>query len=238
MRRREVLHRCTTPDHETLELALEGGFHVIRVNGVPLMSGATFGSEQAMARIAAEVLGPRPAPAVLVGGLGMGFTLRAALDVFGADARVTVAELLPCMIEFSRGVLGHLANHPLRDPCVRLHEGDVRETFLENAWDAILLDVDNGPEAFTVARNGSLYSPASLSRVHRSLRPGGVFITWSASASPAFEARLRASGFQCEVRRVRARGAIKKGPIHTLFVARAPSTGPSARQPKPRRGAQ
>jgi spermidine synthase len=219
--RREVTHRATTPDGQTLELAREAGHYVIRVAGVPLMSSATYGSEQAMARIAAERLGKRRAPKALVGGLGMGFTLRATLDVFAKDARVTVAELLPSVIEFSRGVLGPLANHPLTDRRVTLYEGDVRDLFQPNAWDVILLDVDNGPDAFTIAGNASLYGPAGLDRIRRSLTEGGVFVTWSAYQSPPFEARLRRSGFQTEALRVKARGEIRKGANHTLYVARA-----------------
>lgn len=235
MRPREVLHRATTPDREPLELAREAGHFVIRVSGVPLMTSATYGSEQAMARVAAERLAPRRAPKILVGGLGMGFTLRAALDSFGPNARLTVAELLPCMIEFSRGVLGPLADHPLEDPRVSLHAGDVRDVLRTAAWDVILFDVDNGPEAFTIAGNASLYGTAGMTRVLRALTPGGIFVTWSAYASPAFEKRLRGVGFQVDVQRVKARGEIRKGANHTLFVAHAPGggrpRGPAPREP-------
>ena len=224
--RREVTHRATTPDGEPLALAREAGHWVIRVSGVPLMSSATYGSEQAMASVAAERVGKRRAPKILVGGLGMGFTVRAALDEFGKDARVVVAELLPSVIEFSRGVLGPLADHPLSDPRVELYEGDVRDKFQPNAWDAVLLDVDNGPDAFTLAGNASLYGAASLSRVRKSLVDGGVFVTWSAYQSPPFESRLRSAGFQVEVMRVKARGKIKKGANHTLYVA---GVGPRAK---------
>jgi spermidine synthase len=228
MRAREVLDRTHTPDNRPLELALEGGYYVIRVDHTPLMSSATFGSEQAMARIAHEMLGDRPKPRVLVGGLGMGFTLRAVLDEFGPALRVTVAELLPALVRYSREVLGHLAKHPLRDRRVRLYEGDVRVAIDEGGWDAILLDVDNGPEALTTRSNASLYGHAALERMRKSLKLGGVLVVWSAFASRDFESRLRRAGFASEVHRVRARGEIRKGATHTLFTARAPRRAPRA----------
>jgi spermidine synthase len=195
---------------------------VIRVDNVPLMTSATYGSEQAMAKVAAEVLGKHPKPRVLVGGLGMGFTLRAALDVFGPGAQITVAELLPCMIAYSRGVLGHLAKHPLRDKRVRIHQGDVSALLTEERWDVVLMDVDNGPDAFTTKANARLYNESSVERLRRTLSPKGVLVTWSAYASPRFEARLRSTGMRCEVRRVKARGEIRKGATHFLYVAQAP----------------
>jgi spermidine synthase len=223
MRAREVLDRTQTPDRQPLELAREAGHYVIRVSGIPLMSSAAFGSEQAMACIAYELLGPRPCSQVLVGGLGMGFTLRAVLDTFADDARVTVAELLPSLVDYSRTVLGHLANHPLADPRVHLHQGDVRVPIGRQRWDVILLDVDNGPDALTTAGNASLYSEAGVLRLSRALSPGGVLVVWSAFESRRFEERLRRTGMSCETRKVRARTDVGKGAIHTLFVAHAPN---------------
>lgn len=228
MQRRELLDTTLTPDGQTLQLAVEAGHYVIRVAGVPLMTSASFGSEQAMARVAAEVLGKQDRPQVLVGGLGMGFTLRAALDSFGPGARFTVAELLPCMIAYSRGVLGHLAQHPLRDRRVRIHAGDVRTLFTEARWDVVLMDVDNGPDAFTTASNASLYNATSVERLRRTLLPKGVLVAWSAYASPSFESKLRSTGLRCEVRRVKARGEIKKGATHFLYVAQAPGRSRAA----------
>jgi spermidine synthase len=223
MRAREVLDRTHTPDRQLLELAREAGHYVIRVSGIPLMSSAAFGSEQAMARIACDLLGPRAHARVLVGGLGMGFTLRAVLDAFARDAHVTVAELLPSLVHYSRNVLGHLADHPLADPRVELHEGDVRVPIARGRWDVILLDVDNGPDALTTAGNASLYSTTGVGRLSRALTPGGVLVVWSAFGSRTFEERLRRTGLSCETRRVRARGELRKGAMHTLFVAHAPS---------------
>jgi spermidine synthase len=222
MQPREVLARAQTPDRQTLELALEGGRYVIRVGRVLLMTSATYGSEQEMARVAREVLGKRANPRVLVGGLGMGFTLRAVLDAFGPDLKVTVAELMPAVVGFSRDILGHIADHPLRDPRVQVYEGDVRHAIEQGPWDAILLDVDNGPEAVTVGRNAELYSASSLQRIRRALTPGGVFVLWSATQNRKFESRVRSAQLTCTARTVRARGPIRKGARHTLFVARAP----------------
>jgi spermidine synthase len=237
MRARKVLDRTTTPDEKPLELSYEGEQFVIRVDGVPLMGSAAVGSEQAMAQIAAELLGTRKAPRVLVGGLGMGFTLRAVLDAFASDASVVVAELMPALVGYARGVLAHLAARPLDDPRVQLHLGDVHEPIARGPWDAVLLDVDNGPIALSVRSNSRLYSTAGLARLRKSLRADGVLIVWSADASPLFESRLRQAGFECETRRVRARGAVRKGRFHWLFVARpgpAPKTASSGSRARPR----
>lgn len=218
MRKREVLDRSTTPDGQLLELAREGGHYAIRVGNALLMSSAASGSEQQMAVIARKILGERRAPRILIGGLGMGYTLRAALEHFGRDARVTVAELLPALIRYARTHLAELAGHPLDDPRVELFEGDVREPIARGGWDAILLDVDNGPSALTAASNASLYSPAGTARLHRALRRDGVLIVWSVARDARYEARLRAGGFEHEIVRVRARAG--KGATHSLFVAR------------------
>jgi spermidine synthase len=223
MKPREVLNRTTTPDGEPLELAREAGHYVIRVAGVPLMSSARTGSEQAMARVAAEELAasssPKRAPRVLVGGLGMGFTVRAALDTFGDQATITVAELLPALVEYNRGVLGDLAGCPLADRRVHLFEGDVRAMLARGGWDAVLMDVDNGPDAFTASSNASLYGDVGAGLMARSLEPGGVLVVWSAYPDPGFERRLRRAGLRCEIQRVHARGDVKKGGRHILFVA-------------------
>ena len=218
MRKREVLDRSTTPDGTLLELAREAGYYVIRVGHALLMSSAASASEQHMAVIARELLGDRPAPRILIGGFGMGYTLRAVLDNFGSDAQVTVAELLPALIQFARTHLAELAGHALDDPRVELFEGDVREPIARGGWDAILLDVDNGPSALTAASNASLYSPAGTARLHRALRPGGVLVVWSVAPDTRYEARLRAGGFDHKI--VRARARVGKGATHTLFVAR------------------
>jgi spermidine synthase len=220
MRMREVLDRSTTPDQAPIELAREAGHYVIRVAGKVLMSSAAYGSEQRMAATARELLGPRRSPQVLVGGLGMGFTLRAVLDGFGRDARVTVAELLPAVVGYVRTVLAPLAGNPLSDPRVELYEGDVRGALARGGWDAILLDVDNGPDALTTPSNASLYSRSGSARLRRALAPDGVLVVWSAAPDARFEARLRAAGLDCRTERVRARAPLAKAGTHTLFIAR------------------
>ena len=217
---REVIARSTTPDGEPLELSREGGYFVIRVGHVPLMSSAAFGSEQHMARVAHDAVGRRPAPRVLVGGLGMGFTLRAVLDAFGSDASVTVAELLPDVVGYVRGVLAGVAAHPLDDARVTLYEGDVRDCLTPSAWDAVLLDVDNGPQALTVASNRSLYE--DVGPLARCLVPGGVLVVWSATQSRAFEQRLRRARLDVQSRRVCARG--HRGSRHVLYIGARPVT--------------
>jgi spermidine synthase len=220
----EILDQSLTPDGEPLELAIERGYFVLRVNSRVLMSSASYGSEQAMARIAAEKLGEhRHAPRVLVGGLGMGHTLRAVLDEFPATAAVSVAELLPDLVRYNRGVLGPLARHPLLDRRVTLFVGDVADSIAEGGWDAILLDVDNGPDAFVDGGNANLYSDDGCRRLAGALNPGGVAVVWSAYASRPYEASLRRAGLACTTRRVSARAPARKGGKHVLFIAEKPS---------------
>ena len=160
-------------------------------------------------------------PRVLVGGLGMGFTLRAVLDLLPPSAIVTVAELVPAVIDWNRQTLGALAGHPLTDPRVRIEIGDVGFTLRANAgrFDAILLDVDNGPAAVTTAGNASLYDNSGVEAAHAALAPGGTLAVWSAWEDRKFEQRLRHYGFAVEVSRVRAR--LKKGgPRHVIFLGR------------------
>jgi len=222
MKPRTILDRTTTPDGAANELAVDAdGHHSIRLAGSPLMSSASYGSEQAMATVAHELLGKRANCKVLVGGLGMGFTCRAALDEFGADAEVTVAELLPSVVGHNHGPLGTLADHPLLDERTRLFDGDVRELLTRGAWDAILIDVDDGPDARTTPANKALFSHKGIARLARALRRTGVLVVWSAYASPAFEATLRRTDLAVETRRVYARAPARKGPKHTLFIGRA-----------------
>jgi len=215
---REILDRAQTPDGSPLELAREHGHFMIRISGTPLMSSQMQGSENAMAHLAHEALGSLQSPRILVGGLGMGFTLRSALDVFGKDAHVTVSELLPPVIEYNRGPLAHLADQPLDDPRVTIHEGDVGLQLHPERWDVILMDVDNGPDAFTTRDNARLYSERGVKRLVKSLRPGGVLAVWSAYPSDRFKDRLRRSGLHCRSKIIRARWPLEKGPKHTIFI--------------------
>ena len=194
---------------------------VILASGKPLMSSRMHGSEEALASLSCGHLMCAAAPHVLVGGLGMGFTLRATLDRLPPSATVVIAELIPAVVEWNRGPIGPLAQQPLADPRVQLEVSDVLETLRASPtrFDAVLLDVDNGPDAFTTARNAALYDDQGLVAIRSALAPGGVLAVWSAWEDRKFEQRLRYNGFTVQVQRVRAR--LKKGgPRHTIFVAR------------------
>lgn len=193
----------------------------LRISGYisELMNSRQHGSEEALAELTCPRIAARPAPQVLVGGLGMGFTLAAALRSLPAPARVTVAELVPEVAEWNRGELGDVAGRPLDDPRTRLHLGDVAAVIRQSpgTYDAILLDVDNSPEGMTHAGNDWLYSRGGLSAIAAALRPGGVLGVWSVEDAPAFTSRLRRARFEVEVHSVRARG--DRGARHTVWVA-------------------
>ena len=220
----EVLGETTAPDGTRLALTRRGGEYVILANGKGLMSNRMHGSEEALAAFALKQLPDPDAPQVLVGGLGMGYTLRAALDHLPPGAAITVAELLPAVVEWNRGPLGPLADHPLKDRRVSVAPGDVANTLRDHssALDAVLLDVDNGPAAFTTDFNGGLYDNAGVARFRAALKPGGTLAVWSAWDDRKFEQRLRYAGFTVRVEHVRAR--LKKGgPHHTIFLAHRPA---------------
>jgi len=216
----ELLGQTRAPDGAELALTLRSGEYVILANGKSLMSSRMHGSEEALAAFACARIRGREEPRVLIGGLGMGFTLRATLDLLPPDGEVVVAELLPAVVEWNRGPLGPLAGHPLKDRRVRVEQGDVAATLRSsaNAFDAILLDVDNGPAAFATSGNAELYNDAGLAAARTALKKGGVLAVWSARDDRRFEQRLRYARFRVEVERVR--GRLKKGgPRHTIFVA-------------------
>jgi len=194
----------------------------IRVGRDELMNSGTHGSEDALASLAYARLGARTGRRVLVGGLGMGFTAAAALRDLGEDGRVTVAELVPAVVEWNRGPLAHLAGDPLADPRVDVHTGDVADLLRtrNDAYDAILLDVDNGPHGMTTGANHWLYGPAGLARAWRALRPGGVLAVWSAGPDEAFTRRLGQAGFISECRRIPAHGS--RGRRHVIWLASRP----------------
>lgn len=218
---RELLGTALTPDGKPLELWRDPPNNlVVRVNGITLMASRQHGSEEVLAERALAGLRDRPGVRVLVGGLGLGYTLRASLDRLGADATVVCSELFPAIVEWNRGPLGHLADHPLTDPRVVLDMGDVLHRIADpgTGFDAIMLDVDNGPEAFTTSTNDRLYGKQALQQIRQALRPGGMLAVWSAFPSPEFERKLRGSGYAVDVAPVRARAG--KGPRHWLFLAR------------------
>ncbi len=220
----EVLGEATAPDGTRLALTRRGGEYVILANGKSLMSNRMHGSEEALAALALKALAHRDDARVLVGGLGMGYTLRATLDHLPPSASVMVAELLPAVIEWNIGPLGPLAERPLADRRVELARGDVADILRAHvgAFDAVLLDVDNGPAAFTTDFNGGLYDNAGLLTIRAALKPGGTVAVWSAWEDRKFEQRLRYAGFLVSVEHVRAR--LKKGgPHHTIFIGRLPA---------------
>ncbi|MBI5450804.1 MAG: hypothetical protein HY940_05550 [Gammaproteobacteria bacterium] len=214
-------------DGKRLSLYQRDTEYSIRLGGRDgeLMNSRSHGSEERLAELASARMAARQhgAPQVLIGGLGMGYTLAAALRAFGTTARVTVAELVPDVIEWNRGPLSPLAGHPLTDPRAQVVEGDVAQHILgkHGCYDAILLDVDNGPEGLTYDGNNWLYGEEGLTAAYNALRPGGVYAVWSAGRSPSFTGRLLKTGFVPEEVVVRARG--NKGPRHVIWVARRPA---------------
>jgi len=219
----EHLDSATVPrSRSELTLRRRGDEYSIRVDGQELMNSRVHGSEEALARIACTRVAERAAARILVGGLGMGFTLRAALRHLRADAQVTVAELAPAVVRWNREYLGDFAERPLDDARVAVVEGDVAELIAAevNAWDAIILDVDNGPEGFTRGANDWLYGRAGLVVTLRALRAGGVLAVWSASPDRAFTQRLQQSGFVVEDYRVPA--GPSGGGKHTIWIATRP----------------
>jgi spermidine synthase len=217
----ELLAEARTPGGDALTLTRQGSEYVILANGKSLMSSRMHGSEEALAVYTCRAARTMDAPTVLVGGLGMGFTLRATLDLLPPHANAVVAELMPAVVEWNRGPLGPLAGHPLKDRRVVVEVGDVADTLRSSPgrFDAVLLDVDNGPAAFTASKNRGLYDDPGLAAARAALKPGGVLGVWSAREDRRFEQRLRYGGFTVTVERVRAR--LKKGgPRHTIFLGR------------------
>lgn len=220
MKRWELLGATSASDGTDIRLMRRDDEYAILANGRPLMSSRQHGSEEALATLGCMEARRLTRPRVLVGGLGMGFTLRAVLDVLPSGAFVTVAELVPAVIRWNREPLAALAGFPLRDPRVRIDVADVGFTLRaqRGRFDAILLDVDNGPAPFTVAVNAGLYDNSGVAAAYAALCPTGTLAIWSAWEDTEFEQRLRFHGFAVEVVRVRAR-LQKGGPRHTIFLA-------------------
>ncbi len=208
-----------------LRLTQRGDDFSIDLKGVPgsLMTSRVYSSEVALAELGCAHIQDRANTKVLVGGLGMGFTLAAALKATSNTSEVTVAELVPDVIEWNKGPLGECAGRPLDDKRTKVHLGDVAELFKaqhsdKTTFDAILLDVDNGPEAFTHADNSNLYSMNNLHAIQKTLRPKGVLAVWSAWHDPTFTKTLKKSGFKVDVIMVRAHKG--KGSRHTIYLAK------------------
>lgn len=192
----------------------------IRLDRYELMNSRVHGSEDALAELAFARIADRSRPHVLIGGLGMGFTIAAALLRLAADGRLVVAELVSAVVRWNKGPLAGLAGRPLEDERVTVREVDVAQILKTepNTYDAILLDVDNGPEGLSRSGNDWLYSRAGLDAAFKALRPAGVFAVWSASPNRAFAQRLRESGFAVDEVHVRSRSS-RKGARHTIWLA-------------------
>jgi spermidine synthase len=216
----EQLGAASVPGGGELRLMRRGAEFSIMAGAIELMNSRLSGSEEALATLTQERLGERAGLRMLIGGLGMGFTLRAALANLGADASVTVAELVPEVVAWARGALADLHGQSLTDPRVTIFEGDVATLIGQEPerYDAILLDVDNGPEGLMRAANDDLYDDYGLREAQNALRPGGVLAVWSATPHPTFARRLRTAGYGVEELRVRANGR-GGGARHVIWLA-------------------
>lgn len=204
---------------EEMALYQRGTEFSIRVGNYDLMSSREHGSEDALASAACERLADPSSARILVGGLGMGFTLAAALRCVGKKGEVVVAELVPEVVAWNRAFLSGVAEHPLRDPRTTVREMDVARVIRSEpgGFNAILLDVDNGPRALTSANNGWLYTSAGLRAITTALRPRGILAVWSSGADPAFTKRLKQEGFATEEKRISSRGS--KGARYLVWLA-------------------
>jgi spermidine synthase len=217
---RELVGVAEVPGGPPLSLVRHGGDFIIMLDRNELMSSRMSGSEKALGAMACARLRSPGAARVLIGGYGMGFTLRTVLEALGPKARIVVAELVPGIIDWARGPLADMAGGCLDDPRVEVVIDDVGRVIGAGkaAFDAILLDVDNGPDGLTRPANDGLYTAAGLASARAALRPGGVLAVWSASPDAAFTRRLKQAGFAVEEVKVRAREN-GKGPVHTLWFA-------------------
>ena len=213
-----LLASATTPDGTPLTLHEHDGARSIRVGGVELMSTRQHHSEERLAELACAGLGDRPRAAVLIGGLGLGFTLRETLRHVAADATVVVAALMPAVIAWNRDPAHSLAADVIDEPRVEVIAGDVADVLAASSarFDAIMLDVDNGASGLTAKANDRLYSAKGLGTARAALRPRGRLAIWSADADPRFAARLEQAGFTVDA--VKARTHPTGGSWNTIFV--------------------
>jgi spermidine synthase len=211
---------CVPGTDGELRLMRRGAEFSIMLGTNELMNSRLSGSEAALATLAAKKLEAISKPHLLIGGLGMGFTLRAALAVLGTGARIVVAELVPAVVAWARGPMAEIFGDSLSDLRVSIEETDVSEIIRsrQSKFDAILLDVDNGPEGLTRKANDALYSSAGLNAAYTALRPGGVLAVWSSGPNAAFSKRLRTAGFDVNEVQVRATGR-GGGARHVIWIA-------------------
>lgn len=219
----EKLATAAAPDGETLELRRRGHEYLIYAGGYDLMSSEDDASSIALSKLGCAHICGAEAPRVLIGGLGMGYTLRAALDALGPKAIVEVAELVPAVVDWNREWLGQLAGAPLDDPRTVLIVDDVRVPIRagNTGYDAILLDVDNGPDALAHKQNDGLYSQRGIKEAFCALKPGGVFGVWSFDDDAAFTKRLKKQGFSVETNKVSA-SKKGRGRFHQIWTAKRP----------------
>lgn len=215
-----LIDTARVPGGGELRLMRRGAEFSIRLEQNELMNSRLSGSEAALATLACEKIAARKQPRILIGGLGMGFTLRAALAVVGAGAEIVVAELVPAVIAWARGPMAEVFGDSLNDPRLRIDEGDVGELIrsAKSTYDAILLDVDNGPEGLSRQANDALYDVAGLHAAHAALRPSGVLAVWSSAPDAKFTQRLRKAGFAVTENPVRAKGP-QGGARHVIWLA-------------------
>lgn len=217
----EEIERAEVPGgEEEVILRKRGTEFSIRVAATELMNSRIHGSEDALAELTCSRISRKPGRRILLGGLGMGYTLAAALQHSGDDSLITVAELIPAVIRWNREHLGHLAGNPLADGRVFVRQEDVAKTITreKSIWDAIILDVDNGPDGLTRKVNDRLYGLSGLKNAFLALRNGGVLSIWSSGTDEQFTSRLEQCRFQTEIVTVRARKP-GKGARHTIWLA-------------------
>lgn len=217
----EEIERAEIPGgEEEVILRKRGPEFSIRIAATELMNSRIHGSEDALAELTCSRISRKPGRRILIGGLGMGYTLAAALQHSGYDSLITVAELIPAVIRWNREHLGHLAGNPLADGRVFVRQEDVAETITreKSIWDAIILDVDNGPDGITRKVNDRLYGMSGLKNAFLALRTGGVLSIWSSGTDEQFTSRLKQCRFQTEIVTVRARKP-GKGARHTIWLA-------------------
>ena len=214
------LDSAKTPDGgQELRLKQRGAEFSIMLGTNELMNSRLSGSEEALAKLSCDRIAGHSRPKILIGGLGMGFTLRAALAELGADTGVTVAELVPAVIAWAHGPMQAVFGGCLDDPRVTVRESDVGQIIRSDkaAWDAILLDVDNGPEGIVYKGNDALYGAAGLGAARSALKPGGVLAVWSQGPDSGFTRRLKQAGFAVDEVKTRANG--KRGARHVIWIA-------------------
>ncbi|RKY21310.1 MAG: hypothetical protein DRQ55_04825 [Planctomycetota bacterium] len=231
----QLLDTTTVPGTQTeMSLHRRGDVFSIRVGGVELMNNWIYGIDCGLADQGCAALRDASAARVLIGGLGMGFTLARSLSKLGPAAEVLVAELVPAVVRWNETLLGELAGHPLRDPRVRVVEDDVGRLLRSErgAFDAILLDVDNGPEGLSRKSNDGLYSRAGLACARAALRPGGVLAVWSLSGDRSFSERMSRAGFVVTEHDIKRRGGRAR---QTIFVGR-PGGSSTRSEPERQRG--